>query len=385
MNLTYIIGNGFDIGLGLKTSYADFLNEFLSLDSDWARDGKGVERLRKMIVRDRQSWSDAEQAFAKIDFNKLVAVDGWIPSCDKELHEYRAQDTCNFFIRKLGEFLMAQQERVSLSIDDSIRHQFLKALLIAPVIHSQSKRYSFQEWQTQVMQTFGSLDVNFITFNYTSVLERLLGATPFTCYNDEIMKEWGAPVRFNTPIHVHGKLEGREVDPDKMVFGVSYRDQIEHPPLGFDDAWIEKRFVKPDRLDFECKSVDDASSDVSSILAASDVIVLFGVSLGSSDAKWWNSLGELMRKNGRMHLVYCDFNKIAQCPVAGFETEYLELVRNKVLQAMEVGLETRQYIEKRIFALSQGPVYYPDDKERQDPIMGDPLCLKWFGGKLEIQ
>lgn len=51
---------------------------------------------------------------------------------------------------------------------------------------------------------------------------------------------------------------------------------------------------------------------------------------------------------------------------------------------MEVGLETCHYIGKRIFAMSQGPVYYPDDKERLKPIMGDPLCLKWFGKKLGI-
>ena len=37
-----------------------------------------------------------------------------------------------------------------------------------------------------------------------------------------------------------------------------------------------------------------------------------------------------------MHLVYCDFNKIAQCPVKEFETEYLKSARNKVLRAVVI-------------------------------------------------
>ena len=51
---------------------------------------------------------------------------------------------------------------------------------------------------------------------------------------------------------------------------------------------------------------------------------------------------------------------------------------------MEMGLDTRQYISKRIFAMLQGPVYYPDDEKQMNPIMGDSLCLGWFGRKLGL-
>ena len=49
-----------------------------------------------------------------------------------------------------------------------------------------------------------------------------------------------------------------------------------------------------------------------------------------------------------------------------------------------MGLDTRQYISKRIFAMLQGPVYYPDDEKQMNPIMGDSLCLVWFGRKLGL-
>ena len=256
-------------------------------------------------------------------------------------------------------------------------------MLFAPVIYSQSHRYSLNEWQSEILKSHDPLNVNFITFNYTSTLERLLGSMPLNCANDEISMSWGSPVGFNAPIHVHGKLDDVASSLEKLIFGVSYRDQIEHPSLDL-GAWVERRLLKPDRLDFENRSTLDALSEVSSILRTSDLIVLFGVSLGASDVKWWNGLGELMRKNGRLHLVYSDFNLIAQCPVAGFERLLQEHVRDKVLRAMEVGLETRKNIGNRILVMSQGPTYYPDDTERRNPIIGDPFCLTWFGRQLGI-
>ena len=32
MNVTYLIGNGFDIACGLKTRYVDFVNEYLEAE-----------------------------------------------------------------------------------------------------------------------------------------------------------------------------------------------------------------------------------------------------------------------------------------------------------------------------------------------------------------
>ena len=34
MNITYIIGNGFDINIGLKTSYESFINYYLTREND---------------------------------------------------------------------------------------------------------------------------------------------------------------------------------------------------------------------------------------------------------------------------------------------------------------------------------------------------------------
>lgn len=72
MNITYMIGNGFDLGLGLKTSYRDFLKWFLESKS---KDSKNVDsrmmRLCEVISKNVDTWSNAEIAFAKLDFTEI--------------------------------------------------------------------------------------------------------------------------------------------------------------------------------------------------------------------------------------------------------------------------------------------------------------------------
>ena len=66
MTITYLIGNGFDIGLGLKTGYPDFINWYLS------RPPQSPETawLRSEILAKQEQWSDAEMAFGALKFSE---------------------------------------------------------------------------------------------------------------------------------------------------------------------------------------------------------------------------------------------------------------------------------------------------------------------------
>jgi len=48
MNITFLIGNGFDVNLGLKTRYIDFYKYFSSLES--AKDSAAVKKFKKEIT-----------------------------------------------------------------------------------------------------------------------------------------------------------------------------------------------------------------------------------------------------------------------------------------------------------------------------------------------
>ena len=64
--LTYMIGNGFDINLGLKTTYSDFRESYLITESKNEQIDAFKSLIRKEIKGDPATWADAEMAFGKL-------------------------------------------------------------------------------------------------------------------------------------------------------------------------------------------------------------------------------------------------------------------------------------------------------------------------------
>ena len=67
MNITYFLGNGFDLQIGLKTSYADFLKEYVNV---YSSDNKIIKNFKEYLKTKKSKWaemfwSDAEEAMGK--------------------------------------------------------------------------------------------------------------------------------------------------------------------------------------------------------------------------------------------------------------------------------------------------------------------------------
>ena len=56
MNITFLVGNGFDRNLGLNTAYSDFIRYYKTLETD----DEDIKRFRKHIKENEELWSDAE-------------------------------------------------------------------------------------------------------------------------------------------------------------------------------------------------------------------------------------------------------------------------------------------------------------------------------------
>ena len=67
MNITFLIGNGFDIKLGLKTRYTDFYPVYIASNKD--KDiNDSAKRFADLIDSNYETWADFEMAFAKKAF-----------------------------------------------------------------------------------------------------------------------------------------------------------------------------------------------------------------------------------------------------------------------------------------------------------------------------
>ena len=63
--VTFLIGNGFDIGVGLKTRYADFIATYLKQPSNT----DVIVKLKNAVNQNIDFWGDAELAFGKLKFS----------------------------------------------------------------------------------------------------------------------------------------------------------------------------------------------------------------------------------------------------------------------------------------------------------------------------
>ena len=104
MDVTYFIGNGFDLSLGLRTGYRSFLREYLKKPVKAARpndpnaaagltavQARAIRRGKRMICEHLRkgciNWSDMEAALGESETTKLV----WRPQTTTELDLDAAQ------------------------------------------------------------------------------------------------------------------------------------------------------------------------------------------------------------------------------------------------------------------------------------------------------
>ena len=72
MNITFLIGNGFDLNLGLNTGYKDFLKEYVRIKSNVYY----LDKFKEDILENFDTWASAEEAFGKYTGEYPNYVDG---------------------------------------------------------------------------------------------------------------------------------------------------------------------------------------------------------------------------------------------------------------------------------------------------------------------
>ena len=266
MKITYIVGNGFDINLGLNTRYTDFYKWYTSQpsmdkDPDVVRQFKNEINIYLAKKNKEINWSDLELALGQ--YSKEV------PS---ELFRTLYMDVA----AKLKEFLTEEYACFDKTLYDSNKFIFY---LENPISGH------FNEARTRKLQSFASShnfenEINIINFNYTNTIEDLLGG-----YQNA--GGWrgldGNYVTLKPIAHVHHSLiEGN------IVFGVNDVSQIANPNYK-ENPGIQDLFIKPTANNILGGYSHYAAE---SIIQETNLFVLFGVSVGATDRKWWNLIGK---------------------------------------------------------------------------------------------
>ena len=279
MNTTFLLGNGFDVCLGLNTRYDDFYkNHYLTLSKDGLlghlkafREEIQAYVINKSNKTERSiDWSDLESALGQYS-EKLKEPDHYIDiilDVNKELKTY------------------IQHENLRLTLDLSKAKKLIKDFA-----EPDGVRYmSFQDREVVkgYKNSFSNAEIiSFMTFNYTDTLERILAMSDDI--NKSLRNSAGFTVQLKDVLHIHSNL----ADDPAILVGVNDPSQIANAAFRNDPNVLDV-VVKPRTNDM---FGNGKNSRAESLLRSTQLYVLFGASIGETDKKWWIEMGSLLVKN----------------------------------------------------------------------------------------
>ena len=336
MQITFLVGNGFDLNAGLRTRFSDFFKVYCE---ETANDKPVIKKFKEEIGTNVELWSDFEKQMGAYTFKvtKDIPEEG-----ELSIEDYYTciDDFRNKFIIYLNEEIrrltvMANTDQIRDKCQDMLRNPF-RYLRTG----QRDRLYNYIDAQDQPL----TVEYGFVVFNYTDMCEqcmRIQSPRKIMGYCNEPVEAIISADRF---VYVHGRL-GSEI-----LLGVDNISQIKNPFLQNDEELVYS-IVKP-ISNRELESGQDEKAK--ELIETSNVIIIYGMSLGETDNFWWRVIADwlLQGKNSeeRFLIVYsCDgtTNRSSTRNAVRNQKE----VRKKILEAYGYELEEKDkdYMMNHIF------------------------------------
>ena len=284
MNITFLIGNGFDIGLGLKSCFKDFFPVYKNYFKD---NGIAENELVKSIKDDENKWAYFEKQLGPFtkEFNP------------ETLKLFKEQ--LKAFELKFVDYLTEQQLCLDYNDKEKISKSMISAL--SGYYNSSHLHTESAEMIQGIYNLFNGENhtYNFINFNYTDCLEKCLATIPDKTIR---LRKHGSQDRYDKigkVVHIHGYLH------KNPIMGINDCNQIENEDLR-SNARFAKCIVKPLQNDAIRMNYDVQATNV---INNSTIICIYGMSLGETDKKWWITIMNWLLKDSKRQLIIFDYDK----------------------------------------------------------------------------
>ena len=300
MVFTYFIGNGFDLNIGLQTSYDHFLDYYLKDVKEKPEDDAPViDRLKYYIKDSRKkdiiNWSNAEMAFGD-------ATVFFKDSDDYESDFILCKDD---FCSALCDYLKMQNKRLS-NIALSEKQKSKVSVAIGDIIGG-LKTDSFRTISKAIRNE--NVEINIVSFNYTDSI-------------DSLTKD----IR-----NVKNVVD--------MVFGVHDDSQVAFPEMFENNDILRAQIIKEEINHGHENGVEE---DVKRIVESSDIIYIYGMSLGETDNRWWQRIMEMMRSKKNAQLIVYDYETPEISISAYTYQKNRQIIRSKLLSFCDQATETEK-------------------------------------------
>lgn len=262
MNILYLIGNGFDLAQGLKTSYQDFYKYLCKQTPKNRVEAQMIEHIKG---EECEKWSDLE--FALGQFTKDIT--------DKDEFEEFYYDLCE----QLRTYLIDQVK--SYTPSKEIIDKYIKDLVRPDYYLSEREKL---EYAAHFNRYTGERIVTIVSFNYTDVIDKCLDRYN----NDRKLPSSGIPYQLRTIEKIHGTL-----GTPYLLMGVNDEKQIDNLEFAKDEGVLDY-LVKP-RSNYEIGTRIDER--FFAYIKEAHLIVTMGLSFGETDNVWWEAIGDRLKRD----------------------------------------------------------------------------------------
>ncbi len=283
MKITFLVGNGFDISLGLKTSYNHFYQWYCKTPTP---DGYPHIQMFKDNINDEinsdkpeeeRTWSDLELGLGKYSSNFSPSDYSDYMDCFNDVQTHIAEyigEQCKQF-----DATHLDQQQIEVFRDSIYNFYDLsdsENAVISKMIHPYNN------------------EISFITFNYSNTLESAISQL-----KTDVLATWSTAggsrsCRINpTVLHVNGALS------KNPILGVDDALQIENAQMR-NNSLVQQILVKN-------KCVNALGrlwhTNAERLISESNIICIYGMSLGKSDARWWKYILNYLYHNTSVHVI----------------------------------------------------------------------------------
>lgn len=284
MNITFLVGNGFDKSAGIQSGYMDFYQWYIEQESKNDSILNLKAELKKYIDGNEDNnteitWSDFEIGLGQYTQKFTVDTVQDFFDCYEDAH--------NNIIAYLKKQINSINPKLSYDetrLKNNITNFYSE---LSPVeIGVINKVFESNSANNAV--------IHFISFNYTNILNKTVevlsnGTLKTWNYNTEVRKLYVDPKVLN----IHG------TDSYSPILGVCNEHQIANESL-LSVPYFKEIMLKPQSVNAIGQTwYEDAKSLINSSL----IICVFGMSLGDSDSLWWGNIIEQLRKVPSSHLI----------------------------------------------------------------------------------
>ncbi|MBL7969577.1 MAG: hypothetical protein JNK09_21435, partial [Prolixibacteraceae bacterium] len=276
-----------------------------------------VQKLKENISKSYDSWADLELALGNYTqhLEKVEELDDILSDIGEKLAEYLSleeEKLKNYEINKKKFFNnLCFPENLFLPAD--------KETLLG--IKSKWKNHNW--------------NLNIYTFNYTTVVEKILGDNQknFTL----AQRSNNLLIQFGEIKHIHGYLD------NDMVIGVNDISQIKN------ESFHKNRDVLEAIVKSECNRANRSNIDrqFTNKINAANLICIFGSSIGETDNKWWELIGERLKSD--CHLII--FTKGAEIPprIRHMQARAERTIRDYFLSKTNLTEKEMETVQGKIF------------------------------------